>query len=160
MSKENPRTSQDRRADSSGETERTSDLAALRENLKRVLNGKLLDSNRPSEILRAALAIVQNQKDTQELQIVGLILEAINIHEDSWVDDHQGELNFGKYTVDEQTAFYRAAEKYPKVKTLAFPLYLANHWTNDLQEWCMAVLLGEYKECENAAKNPCENSTD
>jgi hypothetical protein len=157
MPEENPGTSQDCGADSSGTAELPSDLATLRENLKICIAYK-----QPDDILRAALAIVQNQKDTQEFQIAGLIFEALDIHEDSWVDDHQGEVNLGKYTIDEQTAFYRAAEKYPKVKTLAFPLYLANHWTNDLQEWCIAVLLGtnsEYKECENSAKQPSENST-
>jgi hypothetical protein len=73
-----------------------------------------------------------------EKQIAQTILDAIKIHEASW--DNSGH---GKYIKDEYDSFKEAAEKNKIPENLWYVLTLANHWTNDLQNWAEHILKGK-----------------
>ena len=67
-------------------------------------------------------------------KIAKTIMDAIKMYEDSYNKE------IGRCTIPEDVAFFKAAEANELPNGLWFVLGLANHWTNDLQDWCNAIL--------------------
>jgi hypothetical protein len=65
------------------------------------------------------------------------IMRAIGTHEMSYVRIEGPTL--GEYTRDYRQCFEEAFDNHP----IAELCYYANHWTNDLQEWCRMQIGGK-----------------
>jgi hypothetical protein len=129
-----------------------SHLATLQTNLKLAIAEKQW-----AHVKSVSKEIIEISMDKIEYQVCGLIQDAREMHEQSWVTTRvyrgEGIPALGRYQLDELTCYFRAAQKYPLVKHLAYPLYLANDWGNDLDDWCMSVLKGEVEKeykCEKS----------
>ena len=64
-------------------------------------------------------------------EIAERTMKAIDLHEKSWIPPTQDRMG-GDYSKTDRQCFEEAFEGHP----LGALCYYANHWTNDLQEWC------------------------
>ena len=101
-------------------------------------------------------------------QIIETVRKGLQKHEDSYepkmtdeqIDAHikkHGHAPWGEYKRSQEDCFIEAAKEAGLPEHLWYIIYLANHWTNDLQGWCDEVENGTFNlECSNDSLNKIE----
>lgn len=69
-------------------------------------------------------------------QLIETVRRGLQKHEDSWVETPEKPITKGHYTRSQEDCFKEAAEEVGLPEGIWYLIYLANHWTNDLQDWC------------------------